>query len=227
MGAHHLGRDHKGGVTLVAEAFDWIEVVAYPDAVGSVEHAEVHAGAAGCAAFDLERGVCDAQFVEETVERLRVCVDSPLASGAGARIDEVAIVIPFEVGDHMVVQECVQPLGDVCECVGMGEVDDLLVASQCGICGAGAEEPIGVCASEVTVWVHHFGFDPESEFHALLGDMVDEGVSPFGQMVSSTCQSPSPAVSSRRPRYQPSSSTKRSTPTLAAMLARALRRARS
>ena len=47
------------------------------------------------------------------------------------------------------------------------------------------------------------------------------GCSPSGHTSGSTYQSPSPAVSSRRPRNQPSSSTNRSTPTLAATSARA------
>ena len=53
------------------------------------------------------------------------------------------------------------------------------------------------------------------------------GSSPSGQTVSSTHQSPSPAVSSRRCRNQPSSRTKRSTPTRAARSAMPRSRSRS
>ena len=53
------------------------------------------------------------------------------------------------------------------------------------------------------------------------------GVSPCGQTSLSTHQSPSPAVSSRRPWNQPSSSTKRSMPTRAARSAISRSRGRS
>jgi hypothetical protein len=53
------------------------------------------------------------------------------------------------------------------------------------------------------------------------------GCSPSGHTCGSTVQSPRPAVSSRRPRNQPSSRTYRSTPMSAARSARARSRSRS
>ena len=85
-----------------------------------------------------------------------------------------------------------------------------------------AEDPVRVRAGQVRVRVDHLRLDPQPEL-ACRGARTwsTSGCSPSGQTSSSTYQSPRPAVSSRRPRNQPSSSTNRSTPTSAARSASA------
>ena len=69
---------------------------------------------------------------------------------------------------------------------------------------------------QVRVGVDHLRLDPEAELHPPVADVADQRAEPVRPDVSSTYQSPSPAVSSRRCRNQPSSSTNRSTPAAAA-----------
>ena len=77
-----------------------------------------------------------------------------------------------------------------------------------------AEDPVRVGPAQVGVGVDHLRLEPQAELHAAPRTASVSGCRPCGHTPSSTYQSPSPAVSSRRCRNQPSSSTNRSTPAL-------------
>jgi hypothetical protein len=63
--AHQLIRHQQVGVFLNRQSLYRIDAVARPNAVGVVEDPQVDAGAARCAAFDLEAGMPRAQLIEQ------------------------------------------------------------------------------------------------------------------------------------------------------------------
>ena len=54
--AHEFRRDHQPGPALDGLAFQGVVAVRGPDPVGALQDAEVHAGPAGGAAFNLDAG---------------------------------------------------------------------------------------------------------------------------------------------------------------------------
>ena len=79
-------------------------------------------------------------------------------------------MVPLEVGDVVLVEQCVEPVEEVLLRVGVREVEHLLLAGGDGQLVAAAEDPVGVVAGEVAVEVDHLGFDPEPELHAEAAD---------------------------------------------------------
>ena len=57
VSAHQLRRDHQSGPALDGLPFQGVVAVRGPDPVGPFQDAEVHAGAAGGAAFNLDAGM--------------------------------------------------------------------------------------------------------------------------------------------------------------------------
>ena len=172
--AHQFRRDDQSGVSLVREPLERVEAVAGPDAVGAVEDAEVDPRAAGRAALDLQSRVTGLELVEKAVERERVLVHPADAAGPAAGIHEVAVVIPLQVGDRVLVEQGVQSRRDVVVRVRMGEIEDLLLPRRRGQCHPAPQYPVRMPACQVAVGIDHLGLDPQPELHAEVTDMVDQ-----------------------------------------------------
>ena len=101
--------------------------------------------------------------------------------------------------------------------LGPGQVEHVLVPVGSGNRSPAGEDPVGVGAEEVGVGVDHLGLEPEPELHAQAADVVDQRGEALGpdRLVDPPVAE---AGACRRGgwRNQPSSSTKRSTPTRAA-----------
>jgi hypothetical protein len=133
----------------------------------------VDATAAARTRLELDRRMTGAQLVEQRVHRERLGVR---ACGAGRTrsLDVVAVHVPLDVGDVVIAQQCVELAEDVCERVGVGEVEHELVATEHRLVAVGRQRPVGVCPVQVTVGVDHLRLDPDPELHSEAGDVVDQ-----------------------------------------------------
>ncbi len=176
------------------------------------------------AQLSISRPGCDAFSSSSSRYSARVwsCTRAT-ALRAAAGVDQIAVVVPLEVGDRVLVEQRVQSFGDVGVGLGVARGREPAAAGRRRQRHPPAQDPVRVRASEVAVGVDHLGLDPEAELHAERRGRDRRGdAGRRGQTSRSTNQSPRPAVSSRRPRNQPSSRTKRSTPTDAAASASAV-----
>ena len=174
VGAHHLGRHDEARVALDLQALDRVEGVARPDAVGVLEDPEVDAGAARRARLDLELGVAELERGEQPVERRDVLVHAGPPRVGGAGLEQVAVVVPLEVGDVVVGEQRVEPLEQVLPGAVVREVEHVLLPRGNGQLVASAEDPVGMPPGELAVEVDHLGLDPEAELHAESAHLLDE-----------------------------------------------------
>ena len=229
MGADVLRRDQLRGPPLDLLAGEGVGHVGGPDPLHPLEHPEVDASATGGARLPVDAGMGLAQRVEQRVEA-EASAGGPTGappSGAAAGLQQVAVVVPLHRVDRVRRQHRADLLEDVVAHLRPGKVEHQLVAMEQRNPVAGGEDPVGVLAEEVGVGVDHLRLEPEPELHAEPVHVLDQRSEALGPDGGSTCQSPRPAVSSRRPANQPSSSTKRSTPIRAARSAIAVSRSRS
>ena len=209
--ADELRRQQQLRPALDALALERVVGVARPHAVGAGEDAEVDAGAARRAALDLHARMAGAQLVEQPVDGERLVV---------GRRDEVAVVVPLEVRDVVLGQQGVEPLEDVRVRLRDRDVEPLLVAPR-----RAGEDPVRMRAGEVGVGVDHLRLDPQAELHARARARGRRaGAARRARRPRRRTSRRGPAVSSRRWRNQPSSSTNRSTPSSAAVSASAFSR---
>ena len=87
---------------------------------------------------------------------------------------EVAVVVPLEVGDVVLVEQRVEALPDVLVRALVAQVEHVLVARRQPRPTAGAEDPLGVGAGDVGVEVDHLRLHPEAELHAEGAHVVDQ-----------------------------------------------------
>lgn len=106
-----------------------------------------------------------AELVEESVDRQGLIVDGRLARRRMSCIDEVAVVVPLQVGEVEVDDECVDRAQDVVERGWVREVEDLLMPRAGRQVAARAQDPVGVLPGEVGVLVGHLRLEPETELH--------------------------------------------------------------
>jgi hypothetical protein len=109
-------------------AFGGIDGVARPDPVGTFQHPEIDPAAAGRARLDLQARVPGPQLVQEPVDRQRVPVHPGHAGRLVTGVDQVTVVVPFEVADVVLGEQRVQPLQEVGVDLGPAEVENLLEA---------------------------------------------------------------------------------------------------
>ena len=106
VGAHVLGRDELRGPAQHVLALERVDDVGDPHPVGALEDAEVDPRAAGGARLDLEVGVGGADLVEQPVDGQGLAVHGrPPGIRLAARLDEVAVVVPLEVADVVLVEQ--------------------------------------------------------------------------------------------------------------------------
>ena len=204
-----------------------VEGVAGPDPVGAGQDAEVDAGAPGGAALDLQARVGCLELVQQAVEGEGVLADPGDALRAAAGVEQVAVVVPLEVGDRVLVEERVQAARRRTRrrrrARGRAPAAGVRPAAATSAprrIQSGWRRARSLSGLTISGSTHSPNSMPRSRTWST------RGCSPSGQTVASTYQSPRPAVSSRRPTNQPSSSTNRSTPTEAAASASAVSRSR-
>ena len=119
-----------------------------------------------------------AQVVEEPQEgeSLPMHGGSP---GVGD-VDEIAIVIPLEERDVVLVQQGEQGVADMGVGVRVLQVQDLLVPPLVRQVAPPPQDPVRVGARQVGVGIDHLGLDPQADVHPELLDAVDERVQPVG-----------------------------------------------
>ena len=112
--AHQLRRHQLGGPAQHRLPLVRVDAVGDPDAVGPLQHAEVDPGAAGGARLDLQARVGRPDLVEQPVERQRLRVHAgPAAVGLVAGLDQVAVVVPLDVADVVLVEDREDRVPDV------------------------------------------------------------------------------------------------------------------
>ena len=94
--------------------------------------------------------------------------------GLSAGIDEVAIVVPLDVGDLVFVQDGAHGVANVRIALRDAQVQGLLVAALHGEPAARGHDPLRVRPGQVGIDVDHLGFKPEPELHAETTHVVDE-----------------------------------------------------
>ena len=209
------------------QALERVEGVAGPDPVGAGQDAEVDPGAPRGAALDLQPGVRGLELVEQAVEGQGV-----LADPRGRPPDRCRRRAGRGCGPTSGRRSGTRPAGRAGArrrrrrrrgARGRAPAAGVRTAAapsaprriQSGCCRARSLSGLTISGST---------HSPNSMPRARTWST--RGCSPSGQTVASTYQSPRPAVSSRRPTNQPSSSTNRSTPTDAAASASAVSRSR-
>ena len=88
--------------------------------------------------------------------------------------DEVAVHVPFEIGDRVRAQQCVElgenALGDL----RPGQIEDELMARGPQRSALDMQHGVGMGAIQVAVRIDHLRLDPEPELQAHAGDRVDQ-----------------------------------------------------
>ena len=122
-----------------------------------------------------------AQLVEEPVEGQRL----PVHGGAARvrHVDQVAVVVPLEEGDVVLVEQRQQLVAHVGVGRGHLEVEHLLVPPLRRQLAATAQHPLGVGAHQVGVDGDHLGLHPEPEVEAETPHVVDQRVQALGPHV--------------------------------------------
>ena len=120
-----------------------------------------------------------ADAANEDIQRHDLAVHHSAPFGS-ARMLDIAVHVPLDVGNAEIAHERVDPLEQVIANLGPGQVERQLVA---GIDWRGAldtEHPVGMRAVEVAVGIDHLRLEPQSEFHAQAADMVRKRLETIG-----------------------------------------------
>ena len=173
MGPDQLRRKDRLGPALDRLPFESIIAVGCPDPLGALEDAEIHARTAGGAALYFDVGVRLSQFVDQSIGGESLFVGR--RSTGVPHLAEVAILVPFQVGDRVVAEQGVESLEDVGEGRRIHQVEHLLVPpADRRAPEPGTADPVGVRANHIRVLVNHLGFYPESELHTAGSHRIDQ-----------------------------------------------------
>ena len=176
--AHRADRIKEGGPVLDAQPVDRIRVVAAPDLRGVVEHGRVEPSAAAAAALQEDVG----EAGKEAFHQIIYAEHIPVADLAGPFRPEIAAVgvadapvhVPFHIIDLSVRQDVRHPFQKIGAHLGIGHVQNQLVASPVGLAAGNGQRPVGMGPVQVAVLGNHLRLKPEAEFHA-------HGVDLFGK----------------------------------------------
>ena len=86
-----------------------------------------------------------------------------------------SVVIPFDIGDVVFAQQCIDLTKHVVEGTFVREVENLLVSKRRGNPTTRMQNPIWMLAIQITIGVHHLAFEPEPKLHAAGLHDVDKG----------------------------------------------------
>ena len=175
MFADHFRRHEQRCIALDVGAFHRINAVGSPNAVGYFENAEVHAAAAGRAAFDFKSRMCGLQIGENAIYGERLLVHCRASGARGDGFGDELVVIPLDVVDAEFTNELVHCVVNVVVDVRIGQVHDLLGTSLHGQTAfGGLQHPIGMRAEQVGIRIDHFRLEPQAEFESLAMHIIGE-----------------------------------------------------
>ena len=126
--AHQLRRNKEPGVFLIDQPFDGVDAVACPDPVGVAKDSHVHARAARGTGLDLQPGVALLQLGHESVDRLDGGMHDGGTAGCVAGLQQVAVVVPLDIGDVVGSKHIINAGQDVVVGFGDPQVEDLLLS---------------------------------------------------------------------------------------------------
>ena len=175
MFADHLRRHEKRRVALDVRAFDRIDAIRRPDAVGEREDREVDAAAAGRAAFDLQAGVRGFEVAEDAVDGECLPMHGRSAGARRHRFGHVFVVVPLDVVDAEFADKRIHAAVHIAVGLRVRQVDDLLVAAlHRQAMRRGAQHPVGVLSVHVRIGIDHLRLEPQAELHAFGVHVVGE-----------------------------------------------------
>ena len=186
MRPHGRDRVPEAGAVLDGQPLDGVGVVAAPDLREIAQHAGVKPAAAAGAPLKQHLGETLRQRLQQAVDAQHTAVGGfALALGrqrAAVHVAEVAVHIPLDVGDVVVLQKVGHPAQDKIDDFGPGQVQRQLAAAGGGAAAGQRQRPVGVGAVEVGILADHLGLDPDAEPHAQRVHAVDQRVQPAGQL---------------------------------------------
>ena len=103
-------------------------------------------------------------------------MDAGAAVRCGAGVDQVAVVVPLDVGDVVLAENRGHPFQDVVVRLGDPQIEHLLVPRRHRCAAAGRHDPLRMLPREVGIEVDHFRFEPQAEFHAERTHVIDDRV---------------------------------------------------
>ena len=147
MRTQYLGRKELSRPTLDFETLQSIGAIRRPDTVGAGEDAKVGASAPGGAAFDLKRGMGGAQPVHQGINGTGLLRSGGTAI-APAGMGEVAVHVPFDIGDVVRAQHRVHAVEKISRDLGARQIEHQLVAREQQGPALDPQHPLGVGAVE-------------------------------------------------------------------------------
>ena len=127
------------------------------------------------ARLDLEVRVRLAQLSQQAIERQGLLVHHRATSAlAVAGLGEIAVVVPLDVVDPVLVEDREHLALHVLVRSRRGEVQNVLRARLDGQLVARGHDPFRMPPGEVAVEVDHLGLEPQPELHALRPHVVHE-----------------------------------------------------
>ena len=167
--ACHCNRQKQRRIVLDAQPFESVVAVGEPDTLCALHNAEIDAAPARSAAFNFHMREVGAQTVDQGV-------GAACLIRVGHR--QHAVVVPFDVVDRMRGKDRGHAVVDEFADLGQTHVEGLLLTTKRLILAT--QRPIGVGAVDVAVGVDHLGLEPDSEGHAEVVDVVDQGTEAVG-----------------------------------------------
>jgi hypothetical protein len=171
---HQLRWDQLRGPPVHQLPLQGVDDVRDPDAVGPLQDTQIHSGASRRAGLDLQTGVSALDLVEQAVERRRLLVHTRPAVRLSSGVDEIAVVIPLDVVDVVLVQDGEDRVPDVAVALLDTEIDHLLVSRLDRQPTSRSHDPLRMRPGDVGVNVDHLGLEPQAELHAEALDGVDQ-----------------------------------------------------
>ena len=101
MAAHHLGRHELQEAALDANTLDGIDAVAGPEAVAMGDDASIDPPAPTGAGLDLDMGEGGGEAVHQRIAGMDLAAIEWGLAGVG----QVAVMVPFEIGDGQAFQQ--------------------------------------------------------------------------------------------------------------------------
>ena len=164
--AHQFGRKPREEPALHGYPADRVDIVAGPEAVDIARHPGVRTPAPAGAAFYFHRWMRGPEPREQSIGPGDLC--------RSACRGEIAVVIPLEIADRHLAQQCIEHAEQIIADVIAAQIEDQLVTRSRALAAGLGQHPIGVSAVQIAVRVDHLGFDPQAEFHPQAADLVGE-----------------------------------------------------
>src|SRR5665213_2114113 len=100
-----------------------------------------------------------------------------------ARLGPVAVVVPFEKRNVVLIEKLIEEAVDVGAHVGAGKIEHQLIAPFGARTAGEVQYPIGMLAVKIAVGVDHLRLNPQAEIHAERVNFVDERLKTVGKLL--------------------------------------------